>query len=119
MFCLQLCNTEAAALLRRLAGANDKNALQVLNINAVAQFAGGSDETKAALMEQDGFGQLRTCFEQTSFVAVRTAVVQCLCVFAARPRFRDIVGVQYGFIRHVLANFIVLHGGRARVPSDS
>jgi hypothetical protein len=62
--------------------------------NDIAHFAGRGDDAIGGLHQQGVFPQLRTVLQETPYVAVRAATVQCLSVVAARPRFRGIVGIQ-------------------------
>ena len=61
------------------------------------------------LVDKGLLGQLRTTFKETRFIAPRAAVAQCLSLFASMNRFRDVVGVRYGFVSSAIARLIMFH----------
>jgi len=99
---------QVPGLLAALDTHADKNADLVMAINAVALFA--SDEERMQLLVDSGLlGTMRTLFKETKFTAPRAAIAQCLSLFATKGRFRDVVGVRYGFVSYGVARLIMIH----------
>jgi hypothetical protein len=99
----------AASLVRRVSSSAGKNAGLVQAVNSAAVFAGDSEQRMQLLVDGGLVDALRTTFLDSNFVAPRAVLAQCLCIFASRRRFRDIIGVRYGFVRHAVAWCLKIH----------
>ena len=87
----------------------DRNGRLVQAVNAVSRFACDQEERMQLLVDKGLLGQLRAIFKGTEFVAPRAAIAQCLSLFASSNRFRNLVGVRYGFVSSAIARLIMFH----------
>lgn len=87
----------------------DRNGRLVQAVNAVSRYACDQEERMQLLVDKGLLGQLRAIFKGTEFVAPRAAIAQCLSLFASSNRFRDLVGVRYGFVSSAIARLIMFH----------
>lgn len=97
------------SLLAALKAHGERNGRLVQAINAVSRYASDDEERMQLLVDTGLLAQLRTTFKETKFVAPRAAVAQCLSLFASMNRFRDVVGVRYGFVSSAIARLIMFH----------
>jgi|EP01046_Picozoa_sp_COSAG06_P010820 hypothetical protein len=96
----------------------EKNGRLVQAVNAVARYACDQDERMQLLVDKGLLVQLRVVFKETKFVAPRAAIAQCLSLFASRNRFRDVVGVRYGFVSSGITRLIMFHSLIGLPPLD-